>query len=140
MDWDVTVRLFDPGPKNGWTTIDPAPQERAWPRGARPGNTIFRESSRVSLLDWETASLGGAEADLGWWLFCERLASNIGRVPRLESIGSRLNFISAGKLFAGRRRLPWTGTKLLPHTGSLSSASAHLPSRGGGQAGTSRQR
>ncbi|HVW41938.1 MAG TPA: phosphotransferase family protein [Amycolatopsis sp.] len=34
---------------------------------ARIENIIFRDYRCVSVLDWDTVSLAGAEADLGWW-------------------------------------------------------------------------
>jgi len=39
---------------------------------ARPGNIIFDDDNGVAaLIDWEMASLGPAEVDLGWWLFMD---------------------------------------------------------------------
>ncbi|MGU3651013.1 phosphotransferase family protein [Mycolicibacterium sp. A43C] len=40
---------------------------------SRMGNLLFDDELRVSgVLDWEFASLGSPELDLGWWLFIER--------------------------------------------------------------------
>ncbi len=52
----------------------PAPQPPGFAWGdARPSNILFAGGKPAALLDWETASLGGAESDLGWWLFYDRM-------------------------------------------------------------------
>lgn len=42
---------------------------------ARPGNLMFDHTDVVAIFDWEMASLGNGESDLGWWLFLEKFAS-----------------------------------------------------------------
>jgi aminoglycoside phosphotransferase (APT) family kinase protein len=39
---------------------------------ARPGNMLYRDFRPVCILDWEMASVGPAEVDLGWWLLLDR--------------------------------------------------------------------
>ncbi|MDE0000798.1 MAG: phosphotransferase family protein [Gammaproteobacteria bacterium] len=47
---------------------------------SRPGNTIYRGTECVALIDWEIVHLAAAEKDLAWWLtidfMCERRAGN----------------------------------------------------------------
>jgi len=70
---------------------------------ARPGNIVFRDNRCVALLDWETASLGGAESDLGWWLFFETAVTETAGVPLLEGIGDHDATIAAWEHFMGRK-------------------------------------
>ncbi|MDA8359007.1 MAG: phosphotransferase family protein [Actinomycetota bacterium] len=39
---------------------------------ARPGNIIWRDFVPAAVLDWEMATLGPPELDLGWWLYFDR--------------------------------------------------------------------
>lgn len=39
---------------------------------ARIGNMVFRDFEVAALLDWDTASLAGPVADLGWWIQMDR--------------------------------------------------------------------
>jgi aminoglycoside phosphotransferase (APT) family kinase protein len=70
---------------------------------ARPGNIVFRDNRCVGLLDWETVSLGGAESDLGWWLFFETAVTETAGVPLLEGIGDHDATIAAWEHFMGRK-------------------------------------
>ena len=70
---------------------------------ARPGNIVFRDGRCVALLDWETVSLGGAESDLGWWLFFETAVTEAAGVPRLEGIGDHDETVAAWEHFMGRK-------------------------------------
>ena len=70
---------------------------------ARPGNIVFRDKRCVALLDWETVSLGGAESDLGWWLFFETAVTETAGVPRLAGIGDHDETIAAWEHFMGRK-------------------------------------
>jgi aminoglycoside phosphotransferase (APT) family kinase protein len=93
------------------------PRARAWlernrPRGAplglawgdaRLGNVVFRDDACAALLDWETASLGGAEGDLGWWIYYDHAITEGAGVPRLDGIGGRAATIAAWEDFAGRK-------------------------------------
>lgn len=42
---------------------------------ARLGNMLFHDFRPTAVLDWEMVTLGAREADLGWWLFFNRLHS-----------------------------------------------------------------
>jgi aminoglycoside phosphotransferase (APT) family kinase protein len=70
---------------------------------ARPGNMIFRDSACVAVIDWETASLAGAETDLGWWLFYDWLMSNGFGVSRLEGLPGPDETIRLWESFVGRK-------------------------------------
>ena len=49
---------------------------------ARLGNMLFRDFAPVAVLDWEMVTLGPPDADVGWWLFFNRLHSDgIGKPP-----------------------------------------------------------
>lgn len=70
---------------------------------ARLGNMIFRDFECVAVLDWETASLGGAEADLGWWLFYDEFFSTGLGLAKLEGLGDRAATIALWEKLTGRR-------------------------------------
>ncbi|MBV9842607.1 MAG: phosphotransferase family protein [Sphingomonadaceae bacterium] len=70
---------------------------------ARLGNILMDGGRCVGMLDWETASLGGAETDLGWWIFYDRLITEAAGVPRLEGIGDGPATIAAWESAAGRK-------------------------------------
>ncbi|TAL04272.1 MAG: phosphotransferase family protein [Rhodospirillaceae bacterium] len=85
---------------------DHAPLERptglAW-GDARPVNMVFRNNACRAVIDWETVSLGGAETDLGWWVFFDWFVSDGIGVPRLEGLGGRDETIKVWEHFAGRK-------------------------------------
>jgi len=59
---------------------------------ARIGNILFSDGNVRAVVDWEMASLGGHEMDLGWWLFLDEFHSLL--VPRLDGLGSRAETIA----------------------------------------------
>jgi aminoglycoside phosphotransferase (APT) family kinase protein len=76
-----------------------AEQTREWIRANRPattelglvwgdsrvGNMIFNDQNEcAAVLDWEMATIGPAEQDLGWWLFLDLHHSDGTGVPRLD--------------------------------------------------------
>jgi aminoglycoside phosphotransferase (APT) family kinase protein len=77
-------------------------QGLAW-GDARLGNVVFRDDRCVALLDWETASLAGAETDLGWWLYYDHAITEGRGVPRLAGVGGRDATLAAWESFAGRK-------------------------------------
>jgi aminoglycoside phosphotransferase (APT) family kinase protein len=91
---------------------DHLPAERptglAW-GDARLGNMVFRDQRCVAVIDWETTSLGGAETDLGWWLFYDWMVSDGFGHARLPGIGDRDQMIRVWQEFAGRppQALDW---------------------------------
>jgi len=46
---------------------------------ARIGNILFRDFTPVAVLDWEMASLGPRELDLGWTIFLHRFFDDLAR-------------------------------------------------------------
>jgi aminoglycoside phosphotransferase (APT) family kinase protein len=76
---------------------------------ARLSNMIFRSDRCAAVIDFETASLGGAETDLGWWLFYDWMVSEGSGTPRLEGFGDRQDLLATWVSFAGRpaRDMAW---------------------------------
>ena len=104
----------------GWAGVPPHPvleKARGWisahlpahrPTGlawgdARLGNMVFLEQRCRAVLDWETASLGGAESDLGWWIYYDWWVAEGTGVPRLDGIGGREETIRAWEDAIGRK-------------------------------------
>lgn len=79
---------------------------------ARPPNMIFRDNECRAIIDWETASLAGAETDLGWWLCYDWLISDGRGIPRLDGLGGRAATLSAWEQLVGRKAeaIPWHET------------------------------
>jgi aminoglycoside phosphotransferase (APT) family kinase protein len=70
---------------------------------ARMGNTMFADDLSVAaLFDFEVASLGPAEIDLAWWLYCEDLFSEQFGVERLAGIPSSQEAIKGVERLYGR--------------------------------------
>lgn len=78
------------------------PTGLAW-GDARLGNMIFADHRCRAILDWETASLGGAESDLGWWIYYDWWITEGAGVARLDGIGGREETIRAWEDFSGRK-------------------------------------
>lgn len=86
--------------------IRPAAGELGFAWGdARLPNILFARGRPSALLDWETASLGGAETDLGWWLFYDRMITEAEGVPRLSGIGDAARTVALWESCAGRKAL-----------------------------------
>jgi aminoglycoside phosphotransferase (APT) family kinase protein len=56
---------------------------------SRIGNIIWDKFECAAVVDWEMASLGQPEMDLGWWLYFDRQFSEGLGVPRPAGFGSR---------------------------------------------------
>src|SRR6185295_15576045 len=70
---------------------------------ARIGNMIFRDGRCVAVLDWEMATLGNPEQDLGWWLFLDRHHSEGIGLPRLDGFPSREETVARYEELTRRR-------------------------------------
>ena len=70
---------------------------------ARIGNMIFDAGRCVAVLDWEMATLGNPEQDLGWWLFLDRHHSEGIGVPRLDGFPSRADTVARYEELTRRR-------------------------------------
>ena len=82
----------------------PPPTEQAdlcW-GDARIGNMIFDAGRCVAVLDWEMATLGPAEMDLGWFLLLDRHHSEGMSAPRLAGLPDRAASIARWEARTGR--------------------------------------
>ncbi|GJF33158.1 putative phosphotransferase [Kitasatospora sp. NE20-6] len=90
LDW---LRAHLPG--------DRAPASLLW-GDARLGNIVYAGTRPAALLDWETAALGPAEADLAWYLHLDRhLSEGIG-APRLTGLPDRAATVARWEERTGR--------------------------------------
>jgi aminoglycoside phosphotransferase (APT) family kinase protein len=105
-DWVFAGRAF-PTLEAGWQWLvahRPPPSQRrdlCW-GDARIGNMIFRDGRCVAVLDWEMASLGPAEMDLGWFVFMDRHHYEAMGVPRLDGLDDRAATIARWERATGR--------------------------------------
>jgi aminoglycoside phosphotransferase (APT) family kinase protein len=53
---------------------------------ARIGNIIYRDFTPVALLDWEMASLGPRELDIGWMIFLQRFFEDLAAAAGLPGL------------------------------------------------------
>ena len=71
---------------------------------ARPGNMIYDDDMNVAaVLDWEMASLGPPELDLGWWLFMDRFYSTGFGLARLDGLPTRTETVAQYEELSGHR-------------------------------------
>jgi aminoglycoside phosphotransferase (APT) family kinase protein len=69
---------------------------------SRIGNIIWRDFKCVAVIDWEMATLGQPEMDLGWWLYFNRqFAEGLG-VPRPPGFGSHEETVARYSDLMGR--------------------------------------
>ena len=105
-DWVTGDRPF-PIIAAGWQWLlanRPPPSRRrdlCW-GDSRIGNMIFRDGQCVAVLDWEMATLGPAEMDLGWFLFMDRHHSEGVEAPRLDGFPDRAATIARWERGVGR--------------------------------------
>lgn len=69
---------------------------------SRIGNMIWDDFRCAAVLDWEMASLGQPEMDLGWWLYFDRQFSDGLAVPRPPGFGSHADTIARYSELMGR--------------------------------------
>lgn len=76
---------------------------------ARLPNTIMRGDCCAAILDWDMASLAGAEADLAWWAIADHKHTLTQDVTRLPGIGSPAQTIRLWESLSGRtvRNMDW---------------------------------
>lgn len=82
----------------------PQPLGLAW-GDARIDNLMFAGPAVVAVLDFETASLEGAEGDLGWWIFFDRMMTEGAGLPWLEGLGRPAELIETWEQYAGRKAI-----------------------------------
>jgi aminoglycoside phosphotransferase (APT) family kinase protein len=70
---------------------------------ARAGNIIFSESNDVAaVIDWEMASIGPADVDLGWWLMMDEFYSTGLGVARLPGVPDEQSQVHRWEELIGR--------------------------------------
>ena len=69
---------------------------------SRIGNIIWDDFRAAAVIDWEMASLGQPEMDLGWWLYFDRQFSEGLGVPRPAGFGSHEDTIERYSDLMGR--------------------------------------
>lgn len=69
---------------------------------ARMGNMIWRDFTPVAVLDWEMATLGQPELDLGWWLYFDRQFTEGLGVPRPPGFPSHAETVERYGELVGR--------------------------------------
>jgi aminoglycoside phosphotransferase (APT) family kinase protein len=67
---------------------------------ARIGNVIYRDFTPVALLDWEMASLGPRELDLGWMIFLHRFFEDLARAAGLPGLPDFLRRADVAETYA----------------------------------------
>jgi enoyl-CoA hydratase/carnithine racemase/aminoglycoside phosphotransferase (APT) family kinase protein len=83
-------------------SVESGPPVLVW-GDARVGNMIFREDLSVAAaIDWETATVGPAEIDLGHWLMFDDYYTQARGVKRLEGIPDRAATIDLYQSLSGR--------------------------------------
>jgi aminoglycoside phosphotransferase (APT) family kinase protein len=70
---------------------------------ARIGNVLFRDFEVSAVLDWEMATLGGPEIDLGWTLFMRRFHTEGMGVPELPGFAGRDETLERFEQVSGHR-------------------------------------
>jgi aminoglycoside phosphotransferase (APT) family kinase protein len=70
---------------------------------------LYRGCEPVAVLDWEMATLGPGEVDLGWFLFMNRYLASVAGVPQLPGFPSREAAVAHYEACVGRavRELGW---------------------------------
>jgi aminoglycoside phosphotransferase (APT) family kinase protein len=69
---------------------------------SRIGNIIWQDFECAAVLDWEMASLGQPEMDLGWWLYFDRQFSDGLSLPRPAGFGTHEDTIERYGELMGR--------------------------------------
>jgi aminoglycoside phosphotransferase (APT) family kinase protein len=70
---------------------------------AQIGNMLIDDDCSIAaVLDWELATLGPAEIDVGWWLMFDEYLSGAVDTPRLDGIPDRQGTIDRYEQHAGR--------------------------------------
>jgi aminoglycoside phosphotransferase (APT) family kinase protein len=70
---------------------------------ARIGNVLFDRFAPVAVLDWEMATLGGPEVDLGWTLFLRRFHTAGMEAPELPGFADRSATLERFERLCGHR-------------------------------------
>jgi aminoglycoside phosphotransferase (APT) family kinase protein len=101
LDWAAPT---EPNPhlEQGWTWLQknmPANPPTGFSWGdSRYSNIIFRDFTPVSVLDWDTVSLTGNEADVAWWITMDHHATGL-----LPGIGTPDELVAVWENAIGRK-------------------------------------
>ena len=77
---------------------DPGPTTLSW-GDARIGNVMWRDFQPVAVLDWEMATLGPPELDLGWLLYSHRIFQDIAEMLELPGMPDFLRPDDAASIY-----------------------------------------
>lgn len=91
---------------------------------SRPGNVIYRDFEPVALLDWEMASVGPRELDLGWIIFLHRFFQDLAEVatlPGLPDFCKREDIAAEYAALTGHHAADLTSTPRTRHCSTPSS-------------------
>lgn len=80
-----------------WPTVT-GPAVLCW-GDARIGNIIYRDFEPVAVLDWEMATLGPRELDLGWMIFIHRFFEDLAAVAGLPGLPDFLRRDDAARVY-----------------------------------------
>lgn len=69
---------------------------------SRPSNIIYQGTRVAAVLDWDMASVAGAECDLGWWVCMERAMTGGRGLPPVPGFGSLRETIDLWQELIGR--------------------------------------
>lgn len=101
LDW-ASPNKQNPHLEQAWTWLQanlPANPPTGFSWGdSRVANIIFRDLKPVAVLDWDTVSLAGSEADLAWWITMDHHATGL-----LPGIGTPDELIGLWQATTGRK-------------------------------------
>ncbi|MFC1417282.1 phosphotransferase family protein [Streptacidiphilus cavernicola] len=101
-DWVVTGRPRSPLIERGFERLertwppDPGPAVLSW-GDARVGNIVYQGFEPAAVLDWEMASVGPRELDLGWLVFLHRFFQDLTEGSGLPGMP---DFLTPGRVCA----------------------------------------
>ncbi len=84
-----TIPLIDRGfawLRENWPTESLGTKDAVSWGDSRPGNVIYQNFEPVALLDWEMATVGPRELDLGWIIFLHRFFQDLAEVATLPGL------------------------------------------------------
>jgi aminoglycoside phosphotransferase (APT) family kinase protein len=111
LDTPLLDRAFDWLDDHWPEAADAAEPVLSW-GDARIGNVIYQGMTPAAVLDWEMASIGPREIDLGWMIFLHRFFQDLGADHGIAGLPTLLAPETAGETYARRsghepRDLEW---------------------------------
>ncbi len=80
---------------------------------ARIGNMMFEDFTPVAVLDWEMASIGPREIDIGWMIYIHRFFQDMVEDLGMPGMPHILRRDTVADLYRGGLGLPTPGSRLL---------------------------